>query len=94
MILLLVIVVAVFVFALMQKHEHYILLEEVIPEGEVVSAEEGIVEYKGAQYMLGTNDLRIKKHLLEKLNLIDVRESVIVDMRYTGQIIIRHRDGT
>jgi len=84
----------VFVFALLQKHEHYIMLEEVIPEGEVVSEEEGIVEYMGAQYMLGTNDLKMKKHLLEKLNLLEMGESVIVDMRYTGQIIIRNRDGT
>jgi hypothetical protein len=44
--------------------------------------------------MLGTNNLKMKKNLLEKLNLLETRESVIVDMRYTGQIIVRNRNGT
>lgn len=86
-------VIAVFIFALLQKREHYIALEEVIPEGEVVSEEEGIIMYKGAQYLLGTNDLRMKRNLLEKLNLLEIGESMIVDMRYAGQVIVRKRNG-
>lgn len=79
---------------MLQRRERYIALEDVIPGGEVVSEEEGIVEYKGAQYMLGTNNLKMKKNLLEKLNLLETGESLIVDMRYTGQIIVRNRNGT
>ncbi len=70
------------------------MLEDVIPGGEVVSEEEGIIEYKGAQYMLGTNDLKMKKSLIEKLKLLEIGESVIVDMRYAGQIIVRKRNGS
>ncbi len=66
------------------------MLEEVIPEGEVVSAVDGIIEYKGVQYILGTTDLRKKKHLLDKLNLLEVEEIGVIDMRYRGQIILRN----
>ncbi len=68
------------------------MLEEVIPEGNVVSRVDGIVEYKGVQYILGTNDLKMKKYLLEKLNLLDIEEVVVVDMRFRGQIILRNRN--
>jgi len=67
------------------------MLEEVIPEGEVVSTVDGIVKYKGVQYILGTSDLRMKKHLLEKLNLLEIEETWVVDMRYRGQIILRNQ---
>ncbi|UCD18886.1 MAG: hypothetical protein JSU64_05515 [candidate division WOR-3 bacterium] len=83
-----------FLFALLQKREQYIVLEDVIPGGEVVSEEEGIIEYKGAQYILGTNHLKMKKKLIEKLKLLEIGESVIVDMRYAGQIIVRNRNGS
>jgi hypothetical protein len=66
------------------------MLEEVIPEGEVVSAVDGIIEYKGVQYILGTTDLRKKRHLLDKLNLLEVEEIGVIDMRYRGQIILRN----
>lgn len=66
------------------------MLEEVVPEGEVVSAVDGIIEYKGVQYILGTTDLRKKKHLLDKLNLLEVEEIGVIDMRYRGQIILRN----
>jgi hypothetical protein len=65
------------------------MLEEVIPEGEVVSAVDGVVKYKGAQYILGTTDLETKKHLLEKLKLLEIEETLVIDMRYRGQIILR-----
>ena len=68
------------------------MLEEVIPEGNVVSRVDGIVEYKGVQYILGTNDLKMKKYLLQKLNLLDIEEVVVVDMRFRGQIILRNRN--
>ncbi|UCG30634.1 MAG: hypothetical protein JSV53_01795 [candidate division WOR-3 bacterium] len=77
---------------LLQKREQYVMLEEVIPEGNVVSRVDGIVEYKGVQYILGTNDLKMKKYLLEKLNLLDVEEVVVIDMRFRGQIILRNRN--
>lgn len=65
------------------------MLEEVIPEGEVVSAVDGVVEYKGVQYILGTTDLEVKKNLLEKLGLLKMEETLVIDMRYRGQIILR-----
>ena len=75
---------------LLRKREQYVMLEEVVPEGEVVSAVDGIIEYKGVQYILGTTDLRKKKHLLDKLNLLEVEEIGVIDMRYRGQIILRN----
>jgi hypothetical protein len=86
---LLVMVVAVFVFGLLHKHVSYLTLEQVIPAAEVISKEEGIVEYKGVQYILGTSDLKMKKHLLEKLNLSNIEDTLVVDLSYRGQIILR-----
>ncbi|MDH4211836.1 MAG: hypothetical protein OEV79_10370 [candidate division WOR-3 bacterium] len=89
--MLLIIVFAILAFVLLRKREQYVMLEEVIPEGEVVSTVDGIVKYKGVQYILGTSDLRMKKHLLEKLNLLEIEETWVVDMRYRGQIILRNQ---
>ena len=87
--LLLVIVITVFLFGLLRRRAVYITLEEVIPQGTVVSEQEGIVEYKGVQYILGTSDLRAKRNLLNKLNLLEIEDTLIVDLSYHGQIIIR-----
>jgi len=87
--LLLIIVTVVFVFGLLKRNKKYISLNEVIPAGEVVSVEEGIVEYKGVHYVLGTNDLERKRNLLQKLDLLNIDEKLIIDLSYDGQVIIR-----
>ena len=89
--LLVMIIIAVFVFGLFRKRINYITLEEVIPSGNVISREEGIVEYKGVQYILGTNDLDKKRYLLNKLSLLAIEDTLVVDLSYHGQIIIRER---
>jgi len=38
---------------------------------------------------LGTNDLEKKRLLIQKLNLLDIEEALVVDLSYHGQIIIR-----
>jgi hypothetical protein len=90
-VLLLMIIISVFVFGLFKRRINYITLEEVIPSGNVISREEGIVEYKGVQYILGTNDLDTKRYLLKKLSLLAIEDTLIVDLSYQGQIIIRKR---
>lgn len=87
--MLFIIVFAILAFVLLRKREHYVMLEQVIPEGEVVSAVDGVVKYKGVQYILGTTDLRVKKNLLEKLGLLEIEEALVIDMSYRGQIILR-----
>jgi len=87
--LLLIIVTVVLVFGLLKRNKKYISLDEVIPAGEVVSVEEGIVEYKGVHYVLGTNDLEKKRNLLQKLDLLNIDEKLTVDLSYNGQVIIR-----
>ena len=90
-VLLLIIVITVFIFGLFRGRINYITLEEVIPAGNVISEEEGVIEYKGVQYILGTNDLDTKRYLLNKLNLLEIEDTLIVDLSYHGQIIIRDR---
>jgi hypothetical protein len=90
-VLLLVIVITVFIFGLFKRRINYITLEEVIPAGNVISQEEGIVEYKGVHYILGTNDLDTKRYLLNKLNLLGIEDTLVVDLSYHGQIIVRDR---
>jgi hypothetical protein len=86
---LLIMVVSIFLLGLFKKGSRRIFLDEVIPGGEVISREEGIVMYKGVQYILGTSELQMKKRLLEKLNLLQVDDTSVVDLSYHGQIIIR-----
>ena len=92
-VLLLVMVGVVFIFGLLRRREEYMVLNEVIPEGEIVSEEDGIVDYKGVRYVLGTNDLKKKRRLLEKLNLLEIEETLVVDLSYSGQIILRAKKG-
>jgi hypothetical protein len=89
-----IIVGVVFTFGLLRRRDTHITLEEVIPAGEVISREEGLVRYKGVKYVLGTNDLKEKKQLLEKLHLLEVKETLVVDLSYKGQIIIRAKKGS
>lgn len=89
-----IIVGVVFTFGLLRRRDTYITLEEVIPAGEVISQEEGLVRYKGVKYVLGTNDLKEKKRLIEKLNLLEVEGTLVVDLSYKGQIIIRAKKGS
>lgn len=73
----------------MTHKDYYILLSEVIPKGKTISEDEGIIEYKGVEYILGTHDLIRKRELIKSLKLLNLGDSVIVDMRFDKQIIIR-----
>ena len=84
-----IIVGAVLILCLSKHKKHYILLSEVIPQGRIISQEEGIIEYKGVQYILGSNDLKEKKHLIESLNLLDLEDSFVIDLRFNKQVIIK-----
>ncbi|KPJ72407.1 hypothetical protein AMJ52_06405 [candidate division TA06 bacterium DG_78] len=60
-----------------------------IPQARIVSQEEGILEYQGVHYILGTHDLKRKQSLIRSLDLLSLKDSFIVDMRFNRQIIIR-----
>jgi hypothetical protein len=64
-------------------------LEEVIPKGKILSQEEGIVEYNDVYYIMGTHDLKERKHRLEMLNLIDLEAGYTVDLRFDSQVILK-----
>lgn len=74
---------------LLRQNEKYITLEEVISGARIVSQEEGIIEYNGVQFILGTHDLKKRKRLIESLRLIDLDSSCVVDLRFNTQIIIK-----
>jgi hypothetical protein len=94
-ILIAIIVVIGLIFAVMvfKKREAYVLLDEVIPEGKVVSQEEGIVEYRDVRYILGTHDLARRKSLIERLKLLDLQGPATVDVRFDTQVIIKQGTG-
>ena len=64
-------------------------LEEVIPEGKILSREEGVVEYNDVYYIMGTHDLKERKYRLEILNLLDLEAGYSVDLRFDSQVILR-----
>jgi len=89
-IFLIIIIGTVLTFQIFKHRERYILLSEVIPQGRIISREDGVIEYKGVHYIVGTDDLLRKRHLIESLNLLNLDDSVIVDLRFRNQIIIRN----
>jgi hypothetical protein len=88
-VLLIVIIAIIFVLRVVWNKEHYILLSEVIPQARIVSEEEGLIEYQGVRYILGTHDLKRKQSLIRPLDLLGLKDSFVVDMRFNRQIIIR-----
>lgn len=95
MILIAIIVVVglIFIVTLLKKREAYVLLDEVIPEGRIVSQEDGIIEYQGIRYILGTHDLMRRKNLIERLRLLDLEGPATVDVRFDTQVIIKQGAG-
>ncbi len=86
---ILILVSVILIVGLLKNHERYITLAEVIPEARILSQEEGIIEYKGVQYILGTHNLKRKKYLIESLNLVDLESPCVVDLRFNTQVIIK-----
>jgi hypothetical protein len=76
-----------------KTRETYITLEQVIPQARIISQEEGIVEYKGIEFMLGVHDLKKRKHLIESLNLLELQGPCVVDLRFKTQVVIRQEPG-
>ncbi|MGB3478081.1 MAG: hypothetical protein WBB67_02860 [bacterium] len=81
------------VVQLAKTRETYITLEQVISQARIISQEEGIVEYKGIEFMLGVHDLKKRKHLIESLNLLELQGPCVVDLRFKTQVVIRQEPG-
>jgi hypothetical protein len=90
---LLILVATVVVIALTRGREKYITLDEVISGSRVVSLDEGIVEYNGSYFLLGTHDLKRRKYLIELLDLLKLENPSVVDLRFDTQIIIKEGSG-
>lgn len=90
---IIVVIAIIVVLQLMKTRETYILLEEVIPQARIISQEEGIVEYKGVEYILGVHDLKKKKQLIESLDLLNIEGSGVVDLRFKTQVVIKQEPG-
>lgn len=87
--MIIIIVGVILILRIVKREERYILLSEVIPQARIVSQEDGIIEYKGVRYILGTNDLKRKQSLIKSLNLLSLEDSFVVDLRFNRQIIIK-----
>lgn len=68
-------------------------MEEVIPGAHIVSREEGILEYKGIQYVVGVHDLKKRKYLIEYFDLLQLESLTVIDMRFDTQVIIKKGSG-
>jgi hypothetical protein len=79
----------IIIIRLTRQPEKYLLLDEVIPEANIVDREEGIIEFSGIRFILGVNDLRLRKSLIDSLELYKLSGSFIVDLRFDNQIIIK-----
>lgn len=81
------------VVQLAKTRETYITLEQVIPQARIISQEEGIVEYKSIEFILGVHDLRKRKYFIESLNLLELQGPCIVDLSFKTQVVIRQEPG-
>ena len=80
---------AIIIIRLSRHREKFLLLEEILPEANVIDQEEGIVEFKRIRFVLGASNLALRKKLIDSLELYQLSGSFIVDLKYDNQIIIR-----
>jgi len=88
-----VVIMIIVIVQLVKTRETYITLEEVIPQARILSQDEGIVEYKGIEYMLGVHNLEKKKRLIESLDLLNIQGPCVVDLRFKTQVVIKQEPG-
>ena len=72
-----------------RPRDKVITLEKVIVGGRVISHEDGVVEYQGVYYIMGTHDLYKRRDLLQVITPEAIDSPCIVDMRFNSQIIIK-----
>lgn len=93
-IILLVVIIMVLQFILFsfaKDKKQYITLKEVLPEAQVISETEGIIEYEGKKFILGYNNFKRKKDIINKLNLLKLQGNLEIDLRFNRQVIVRER---
>ncbi len=93
-IILLIIIVMIMQFILFSSakdKKQYITLKEVLPEAQIVSETEGIIEYEGKKFILGYNNFKRKKEIINKLNLLKLQGNLEIDLRFNRQVIVRER---
>ncbi|OGC41275.1 hypothetical protein A2Y85_00740 [candidate division WOR-3 bacterium RBG_13_43_14] len=83
----------IIILRLSRHREKCILLEEVIPDASIIDQEEGIIEYNGIRFILGVNNLELRKRLIDSLELFNLSGSFTVDLKFDNQIIIRKESG-
>lgn len=79
----------ILVIIVLRAKERIMALEDVLPDGRIVSHEEGVIEYRGVYYILGTHDLKKRYRMLRTLSDSALHSPCIVDMRFDSQIIIK-----
>jgi hypothetical protein len=86
---ILITIFVILVIIVTHRKERIMVLEEVIPEGRIVSHEDGVVEYRSVYFILGNHDLYKRKKLLERISYNEMQGPCIVDLRFNSQIIIK-----
>ena len=92
-IIVLLLACTIIVVRLSRHREDYVLLAEVIPDAAVISQEEGIIDYNNIRFILGVNNLKFKKVLIDSLELFKLIGAFTVDLRFDNQIIIKKGSG-
>ena len=87
-----IIIIIIFIIlgiVIFRARERVTLLEEVIPDGRIISQEDGVIAYRGIFYVCGTHDLSRRKRLIMAISQEVLDSPCIVDMRFNSQIIIK-----
>lgn len=91
LLIVIILILQFIIFAFAKDKKQYINLKEVLPEAQIVSETEGIIEYEGKKFILGYNDFKRKKDIINKLNLLKLQGNLEIDLRFNRQVIVRER---
>ncbi len=91
LLIMIVMIMQFILFSSAKDKKQYITLKEVLPEAKIVSETEGIIEYEGKKFILGYNNFKRKKEIINKLKLLELQGSLEIDLRFNRQVIVRER---
>lgn len=89
--LMFIVVLHIIVFHPAKSKNYYITLKEVIPEAKILSETEGVIDYEGKRFILGLNNYKKKRDIINDLNLLKLRGNLEIDLRFNRQVIVRAR---
>ncbi|MGQ9464584.1 MAG: hypothetical protein ACUVQ4_02615 [bacterium] len=89
--LMFIVILHIILFRPAKDNNQYITLKEVIPDAKILSETEGVIEYEGKRFILGLNNFKKKRDIINDLNFLKLQGNLEIDLRFNRQVIVRAR---